>query len=531
MNCSPKKSDAPFKVSCWPRALRVLALALSTIGLAASNQAQELIYKEDFNTDGDGTRYFTEGRGVVQAIPKPAGPSYWTRNTDVVAFGEVVGVPFPAPARRVVMAFNHRLDPQFLTADGKKLLTSTINWLLADKKNAVIMFSQAHGTGELDLGDAYLVDTLTAAGHTVIDDDTGTALADVIKNQKVDLIINSSTGGDPLRITVASVPMLSFAADLIGDLLLATRGDVDLTFDPGDIKIENASHPIATGLPAKFKFVSESQPFDTPGLGLPAGSVTVASYQYSDPNTGTVSTKPFLVATEKGVQLLGGLISGMEGSGFWAGADLNEPTIANGEFNTATTPRSLTLKPVDVTGKTKVKLTLTLAGTEVDFDGPGGDDFLFIKADINNTGEFVELAKYGAPTGTEKFLIEMFKDGVETKDYTKRVGIVGKDFTYDIPAGATKLVIRFEAFCTFWNEIMAFDNIRITSGDIVATPPKITFSRAGNEVTLTWEGTAFNLETSAKLGTGASWSVVSGATSGYKASAASGNAYFRLKSK
>jgi len=73
--------------------------------------------------------------------------------------------------------------------------------------------------------------------------------------------------------------------------------------------------------------------------------------------------------------------------------------------------------------------------------------------------------------------------------------------------------------------------IPITSGDIVATPPKISYSRSGSDVTLTWDGTGFNLETSAKLGTGASWSVVSGAASGYKASAASGNAYFRLKSK
>ena len=84
---------------------------------------------------------------------------------------------------------------------------------------------------------------------------------------------------------------------------------------------------------------------------------------------------------------------------------------------------------------------------------------------------------------------------------------------------------------TFWNEIFGIDNIRVTSGDIVVTPPTIAYSRAGNDVTLTWPGSNFNLETSAKLGTGASWSVVNGAASGYKANAASGTAYFRLKSK
>ena len=48
----------------------------------------------------------------------------------------------------------------------------------------------------------------------------------------------------------------------------------------------------------------------------------------------------------------------------------------------------------------------------------------------------------------------------------KKIGVVFRDLTYDIPAGATKLVVRFEANCTFWNEIMGLDNIRITSGDI-----------------------------------------------------------------
>ena len=65
--------------------------------------------------------------------------------------------------------------------------------------------------------------------------------------------------------------------------------------------------------------------------------------------------------------------------------------------------------------------------------------------------------------------------------------------------------------------------------DIVATPPKINFSRSGSDVTLTWDGTSFNLETSAKLGTGASWSVVSGATSGYKVSEHVNNYYRTAK--
>ena len=35
------------------------------VGLASIGLAQELVYKEDFNTEGDGTRFTTRGRGFV----------------------------------------------------------------------------------------------------------------------------------------------------------------------------------------------------------------------------------------------------------------------------------------------------------------------------------------------------------------------------------------------------------------------------------------------------------------------------------
>jgi len=458
--------------------------------------ASNIIYVEDFNTEGEGTRYTVEGRGFVpkngQAVPVPAGTSYWTRNVDVVAKGEVVGVPFPAPARRATMLFNHGLDPASLTADGKKLLDATIKWLTEGKQKMVVMFSAPAGADSL--GDQYLISTLTAQGHTVIDDDTSVTLPAKITADKVDFIINSSTGGDPIRLANATVPLLCFASDLAGDMLLATRGLNDTTFDPGDVKIAATTHPIAAGLPATIKFVNAAQPFDTVGLGLPAGSVTVATYQFTD-DAGVVSTRPFLVATEKGVQLLGGLISGMEGTGYWAGADLNEPNISNSTFGTINEPRSLTLKPVNVTGKTNLKLTLALAGTEVDFD-LGADDFFSIKVDLKNTGEFIELARYGAPTANEKFLVERIKGGdgmggptdLVKPDYTKRVGIVAKEFTYDIPDGATQLVVRFESNSTFWNEIVAFDNIRIHTGALAAPKPLISIKRDADKVVVEFGG-------------------------------------------
>lgn len=539
MNCSFNTAETSASPRAGSNARRLLAVALSIVGLAAATQAQTVLYTENFNTDGEGTRYVSAGQGVVnkngQVTPVPGGPSYWARNTDVIAKGEVVGVPFPAPARRALLAYHANLDPATLTADGKKLIDNLLKWLTAGNTNKVAMFSGPQGAAETALGDAYLADTLRTMGYTVIDDDTSVLLPDKILADKVDFII-SSGGGDPIRLTGATVPLLCYNEAITGDMLLATSGDV-VTFDPGQVKVEASGHLVAAGLPANFSFVTGETALNTIGLGLPPGSITVASYQFTDAE-GVVSTRPFAVATEKGVQLLGGLVSGMEGTGFWAGGDINEPNISVDPFGTVADPRTVTLKPVNVTGQPKLKLSFLLAGTEVDFDGPGGVDFLSIQVDLNNTGEFLELARYESPSGTEKFLVERIKNGDGlggppenvNPDYTKRVGIVAKKFTYDIPDGAKNLVVKFAGNCTFWNEIMAFDNIQITSGDTVVAPPTLAYSTAGGQITLTWTGD-FNLEKATALSsTATGWSVVAGAVSGYK-TPMSGAALFRLKSK
>ena len=73
-------------------------------------------------------------------------------------------------------------------------------------------------------------------------------------------------------------------------------------------------------------------------------------------------------------------------------------------------------------------------------------------------------------------------------DRTKRVGIIAKDVTYDIPAGGTKLVVRFEGLCTFWNEIMAFDNNRIHSGPLAVAKPTVAIKRDGENVVVDFTG-------------------------------------------
>src|SRR5688572_22951112 len=56
-----------------------------------------------------------------------------------------------------------------------------------------------------------------------------------------------------------------------------------------------------------------------------------------------------------------------------------------------------------------------------------------------------------------------------------------KEFAYDSPAGATQLIVEIRALTTWWIEITAFDDIRITSGAIVGTPT-LSIERNGADV-------------------------------------------------
>ncbi|MBI4661769.1 MAG: hypothetical protein HY735_23350 [Verrucomicrobia bacterium] len=497
------------------RLQRLAALALAAVTFSQAAYSQTLLYKEDFNTNGEGSRYSTEGGGVVPGL-ETTGPAYWARNVDVLAIGKVVGVPAPAPAKRAILVYHHNLPSTTLTPEALKLIDATIKWLTDGKAKLKILFSAAANVGE---GDQFLVQRLTEQGHTVVDDEAGTQQnPDGLPDPKtIDLVINGSSAGEPQRLIRYAVPILSYRASISGDMLLATRGETGLNFDPGEVSITAPNHPIAAGLPTKFTYVTETQTLDTVGLGLPAAATTIATYKYTN-DQGVTSTRPLLVVFDKDAQLLGGLITGFDGA-FWTGADLNEPTLSNGTFGTPSEPRTLTLKPINVAGKPNVKLTLAMAGTDVDFDF-GADDFfrIMIDTDGNGPSEFTALATFASPSGSDKF----YTDG------KTRLGIVAKDVTYDIPASATELVIRFESNSTFWNEIVAIDDIRVTSGEIVTKPLKLAFSRTGADITLTWEGAA-TLETSGTVNTG--WTAVAGAASGYKVQTTGAAAFYRLRAR
>ena len=244
------------------------------------------------------------------------------------------------------------------------------------------------------------------------------------------------------------------------------------------------------------------------------GAISLTTYVPS--GAPDLQTIPLLVVLngpdEGGTVFGGGPFTGFEGKGFFAGAALNKfTTPALGDIGGY---RSVQLKSVNVAGKKNVKVTVAVAATFLDFET---NDYLDIVAYPNGVGSAeVVLAHFSAPDGNTKYFVDT------THANTHRLGLKFQDVTYDIPATATDLVIEIRGATTFWNEIIGFDNIRITSGAIVTAPPTIAISRDGNKVSLLFTGSLV-----AAPAINGPWKPVTGATSPFAGDpAASGSQIF-----
>jgi hypothetical protein len=380
-----------------------------------------------------------------------------------------------------------------LTPEALKLVDNTIAWLTNNTKGNVIISPAV--SGEADM---LLSQRLTAAGYTVSDDNVAGALPDATT---IKLAIATSGVIPATRFTRYAAPLLDFNAPNHDDFLTSSIGVANSVFDPGDVTIVDPTHPIAAGLPATFKFVTDATGLDTVGTTLPAGARVLATYISFNPDTGSDEARPLLAVLETGEPLLGGAFKNFEGTGYWAGADMNEPTISPDSCCTVPEdPRQLTLQPVNVAGKQDVRITVALAATDIDFENT---DFLRIMIDPDGDGpsEFSELANFTPPTANDKFFAD-----AEGKN---RLSVSFKDVTFNVPNGATQLVVRFESASTFFNEIVGLDNVRIHTGDLVTTQPTISISKQGANLSIDFTGI---LQTSSTLLTNG-WNDIPGATS------------------
>ena len=77
-----------------------------------------------------------------------------------------------------------------------------------------------------------------------------------------------------------------------------------------------------------------------------------------------------------------------------------------------------------------------------------------------------------------------------------RLGLALQDISYPIPAGVNSINLRIEAITTWWNEIVSFDNIRVTSGEAAPVEPEpavpggiVGFSTQGGNLVIEYTGT------------------------------------------
>lgn len=448
-------------------AMAAVAIVLGIGGPAPFAQGQ-VLFQESFETEGEGSRYVTEGADVFE-VPRivselgnadQVGPIYWARKSKV----SIVGVPGPTPARRAIMYWHHTIDASLVTADFLALFESTVKWLVNNKANAKVMFAPAPAGP----GDEVLRDYLTSKGYTVSDDDQSVALP---ATPVVDVVIQSSSGGNLSRFVSYKVPLLTYNGPGHDDELVSTIGTTYTDLDLGDVTIAAAGHAAAGGKTGSFKVVTGPATFDGIGTDLPVGATVLATFSRPSAADPSVMEKvPFIALLESGANggsvYGGGPFGGQDGNDFFGGSGLNK-------FATDVATKTLTFtKPIDVAGKSNLKLTIALAATYLDFET---SDFLKVFIDPDGDGPLeynpdAPLIYFTAPSGNDKY----FDDRTTNPTKPTKLGLKFQDVTYSIPGNPSKIGIRIEAVTTWWNEIVAFDNIRVTSGDIAPAPPLAT---------------------------------------------------------
>jgi hypothetical protein len=409
----------------------------------------QLILRETFETDGDGTRYNFVGKGFeVHA----GGPAVWGRDSDATR----IGLATEAPKKRAAILWS--ADTSDYTNDAFMLFDSVINWATNNKAGARVgFFPGPVGQGAVDIRDR-----LVAAGHTVIDIPDVPSLPAA---SELDLLIHSNENpapDPPVAFAAYDVPVVAFNAGNHDDTAIIRIGPVLTYTDPVSINVvpENASHPALGGKTGTINWTNSG--FALQGLGTEHSGGKVLA-RVADPTNPSV-THPALYIIEEGGALLGGFSWDPEGDRYVVGADMDH-TFGGGP------PRQLNI-PVNLAGRSNVQLTVALAATDADFEpgdaAAGTPDYLAISMDPDGTGTYTLLAEFtGNPAKSfEEVQVEngaRVLDGGGMPIFTGNVlsNQSFKDFTVDLPAGNANAVIRFEANSTFVNEIVAIDDVRV----------------------------------------------------------------------
>lgn len=240
----------------------VVASLMSTT-LFAQN---DVIWSESFETDGEGSRYQTEGTASLN-LGDPghpggdtAGAIYWTRVVD--GNPDYVGVPAPTADKRAIMAWNGTIIDDDVTDEGKTHIKAVIDWLIGGKANANIVTVGAVGD--------FMIDFLESNGHTVFDDGGENPPA-----SEVDAFVYA--GGASGRYVNYAVPGLVYNSADLDDLLVSSIGTA-ATFELPIVAITGPNHGAAGGQTGSAVFVNGSNTFQSIGVDLPQNATVVAAY-------------------------------------------------------------------------------------------------------------------------------------------------------------------------------------------------------------------------------------------------------------
>ena len=117
-------------------------------------------------------------------------------------------------------------------------------------------------------------------------------------------------------------------------------------------------------------------------------------------------------------------------------------------------------------GKDDLKLVFLASATYLDFETSD-----YLKIYVEDGGD--PLVLFTAPSGNDKF----FDDKNTAQAEITQLGLNMQEIVCDIPSGLDEIWLRIEANTTWWNEIVAIDNIRIISGELNQEPPTIGINR------------------------------------------------------
>ena len=445
-----------------------LSLCLLVPISGVANAQINMIHQEGFNDDGDGTRYTMLGRGqeVLDVGGGGArGGGRWEHSFNV----DVIGLPAIAPAKRAAILWHSgaiELEEDF-SEDALMIWDNLINYMIDDQPAQTIGFFPNNTSPTAD----FLTLRLEDAGHTVLGLDVVPA-----DPSEVNLIIQSEEANPAPGTLFATfdgtgypVPVITYNGGNHDDTLISSIGAGTSTgITQVSVVEDNQDHPILGGKTGDLNWLVDffaDQSLQGIGASTPAGSKTLITYE-----DGGV-TLPGLVVVEEGDPLLGAFAPVPEGEGFIIGGDMNErfPDEA-GEFTDAAMPRVVQLNPVDISGETGVKVSVALAATDVDFESP---DFLKVAYTDDPEAfpeDFITLAQFdGMAPGV---LIHPDLGPLSPNEFT--------DFTFEIPDDVDNLILRFEAFSTFPNEVLGIDNVRIFTGEPEPEPVGIPGDVDGN---------------------------------------------------